>query len=308
MARDDGHRSFDDFFADVDGVRTRFLRTIDRVAFGFAATPGVIGYDLLNEPWGDEKRELGPLYREMAGVIRARHPSAILFLEGHVTTNCGKGTRLTTPSFGDFAYAPHYYKPITLVLNAWRGSCLPIDHAFAQMNGQSERWACPLFLGEFGVAATAKNAGDYVDAIYDRLDASLASGAQWNLTPGWDARKKDGWNGEDFSIVDAAGNLRPNFRPRPYPRLTAGTPTRFEYRERHSSASSWALLFSWDNCPERGETLIALPDGLFRPGTRVETTPTNIIVSHDPARRALVCRSSFRGPITLRMSEPAIQD
>jgi endoglycosylceramidase len=185
---------------------------------------------------------------------------------------------------------------------------LPINHAFTQMSGQSERWDCPLFLGEFGVAAGAKNAGPYVDAIYDRLDASLASGAQWNLTPGWDARRKDGWNGEDFSIVDAEGNLRPNFRPRPYPRLTAGIPTRFEYRESSPSAGGRALLFTWDHSPERGETVIALPEGLFRPRTRVEITPTNVDVSHDPAQRALVCRASFTGPITLRLSEPAIQE
>jgi endoglycosylceramidase len=301
------HRSFDDFFDDVDGVRTRFLRAIDRVSFWFAATPGVIGYDLLNEPWGDERRELTPLYRDMAGVIRARHPSAILFLEGHITTNFGKGTKLTSPSFGGFAYAPHYYKPLTILLNGWRGTSLPIDHAFSQMTGQSRRWDCPLFLGEFGVPAGAKNAGAYVDAIYDRLDASLASGAQWNLTPGWDDLKKDGWNGEDFSIVDHLGSLRPNFRPRPYPRITAGTPTRFEYRQSPADGGR-ALLFSWDHHPERGETEVALPDGLFRPGTRVETSPSNVVVSHDPARRAVVCRASFSGPITLRLSEPTIRD
>ena len=300
------HRSFDDFFADAGGVRTCFLRMIDRVASAFAATPGVIGYDLLNEPWGDEARELAPLYEDMAGIIRAHHPAAILFVEGHVTTNCGRRTKLPRPAFGGFAYAPHYYKPLAIVLNRWRGPCLPIDRAFGQMDRQVERWDCPLFLGEFGIAAGAKNAGDYVGAIYDRLDASLASGAQWNLTPGWDPRKKDGWNGEDFSILDPAGNVRPNFRPRPYPRITAGTPIRFEYREGTHAPGGRGCCSPGTTTRNAATTEIALPDGLFRPGTRVETSPADVVVSHDPARRSLVCLAPSPGPIAVRVSEPAI--
>jgi endoglycosylceramidase len=300
------HRSFHDFFADAGGVRSRFLQMIGRIASDFATVPGVIGYDLLNEPWGDERRDLAPLYEDMAAVIRAHHPAAILFVEGHVTSNCGMATWLPRPSYGGFAYAPHYYKPLALVMMGWRSTRLLIDHGFRSMGRQAQRWDCPLFVGEFGFPAPAKNADEYMSAVYDDLDALLASGAQWNLTPGWDPQRKDGWNGEDFSIVDAAGNLRPNFRPRPYPRATAGTPRRFEFHDNDERAGGRALLFTWDHQPACGVTEIAIPDGLFRPGTRVESTPGNILVRHDPARRALVCYSPHAGPITVRVSEPAI--
>jgi endoglycosylceramidase len=300
------HRSFADFFANTGGVRCRFLTMIDRVAAAFATTPGVIGYDLLNEPWGDERREIAPLYDEMTGLIRARHPAAIVFLEGHITSNCGLATSLPRPAYGGFAYAPHYYHPLVLVFKRWSGASWPIDVSFHRMGRQVERWGCPLFVGEFGGPAEAKHVHDYVATIYDRLDALLASGAHWNLTPGWHPETKDGWNGEDFSIVDSAGNLRPNYCPRPYPRLTAGVPQRFEFHDIDSERGGRALLFTWVNRPELGGTEIAIPDGLFRPGTRVESTPGSVSVQQDLARRALVLFSPHPGPITVRVSEPAI--
>lgn len=298
------HRSFEDFFDNLSGVRTKFLQMVARVAATLATVPGVIGYDLLNEPWGDEKHELSALYTDMANVIRTRHPTAILFIEGHVTTNCGKRTNLPRPTYDQFAYAPHYYKPLAILLHGWRSSCLSFDLAFARMGRQAEQWDCPLFVGEFGIAAGAKNAGAYVDAIYDRLDSALASGAQWNLTPGWNSERKDGWNGEDFSLFDGAGNPRPTLRPRPFPRATAGTPIHFEFRNGSARGNRRSLVFTWDNDPARGQTEIAVPDNLFHANASVEVSSANVRVKYDAATRCIACSSTDPGPITVCVSEP----
>jgi endoglycosylceramidase len=300
------HKSFMNFFSDTKGVRTSFLNMTGRLAEFFAATPGVVGYDLLNEPWGKEKTELAPLYEDMAKIIRARHPQAILFVEGHLSTNCGYATALPRPSYEGFVCAPHYYKTSAIMMNAYRGTCLPIDHAFKQMAGQSRTWNCPLFIGEFGISATAKNATAYMHTIYDRLDAVFASGTQWNLTPDWDPIQKDGWNGEDFSIFDNAGNPRANYVARPFPRATAGMPIHFEYQDESSPRAGRVLHFKWNHQPGRGDTEISLPDGLFRGQTEVEVTP-GAKVSLDRHRRVLIVRSSRAGEHSLRIWETGIE-
>jgi endoglycosylceramidase len=296
------HRSFDDFFADTHGVRTRFLMMTSRIAAAFAKTPGVVGYDLMNEPWGDEQRELAPLYRDTADAIRARHPSAVIFLEGHVTTNCGLQTELPRPATGNAAYAPHYYRPTTILLKRWHGATLEINTAFKHMTAKAAEWDVPLFVGEFGVAAETRNAGDYVAALYDRLDACLASGAQWNYTPHWTDRAKDGWNGEDFSVLDPSGALRPNFRPRPYPRLTAGMPRQFEYQDAKSPTAARSLVFLWEHRPELGATKIFVPNALFPPDSTVTVSSAEVICVRDLARQVLVCRAPSVMPVAIRLT------
>lgn len=293
------HRSFDDFFADAVGVRSHYLAMLGRISARLAAVPGVVGYDLMNEPWGNERTELGPLYRDAAPVIRQAHPWAILFIEGHVTTNSGIQTRLPRPTFDNAAYAPHFYRPVTLVTNRWYGSTLAARYAFAHMGAKSAEWNVPLFVGEFGVGAPTKNGGAYVDDIFDRLDACLASGAQWNYTPNWNPRDKDGWNGEDFSIFEPDGRVRPNFRLRPYPRNTAGVPLQFRYDR--TGACPW-LTYTWQHDPTRGDTEVFVPTALFPSGSAVDIQPAGSTCWRDEARQLVVCRASRAQTMTLRIT------
>ena len=192
----------------------------------------MIGYDPLNEPWGDEAKELSPLYRDAAAVLRARHPTAILFLAGHATTGNGRQTRMPRPAIDNFAYSPHYYTALVVVRNGWYGGTRAVDRGFATMGSKADEWGVPLFVGEFGIHADARRAGDYISLLYDHFDLSLASGAQWNYTPHWNERTGDGWNGENYNIFDASGHPGRTTALVPSPARSPALPSAFSTTSR----------------------------------------------------------------------------
>jgi endoglycosylceramidase len=302
----DMHHSFRDFYADSEGARTAFLALWGRLARRFASHPGVIGYDILNEPWGSEKGELAPLYRDAARVIRAEDPHAILFVEPLVfmTTFGFRKSELPKPDFDNFAYAPHFYDPLVAALNSWSFWRSGIArHAFDRMTAKARELDAPLFVGEFGESGTMGNARWFTDYQYDELDTLFVSGAQWNYTPSWSTSRHDGWNSEDMSIVDAEGALRSNYRSRPYARAIAGEPvSQQEVRARGGDLASYEL--EWRQSGDQGETEIYLPAEMLREPEIFETgfEGPGLSCETDLALSRIRCRSRSAGSMSFRVS------
>ncbi len=291
----DTHRSWNDFYADVGGVRTSYLAMLTEVAKRVGAHPAVIGYDMLNEPWGDEVTQIGPLYEEAARALKAEDPDAILFVSAQALTSAGQETLLAKPTFTNFAYSPHYYDGGIVLSKTWSGGTL--DEPVGRMSAQADRWNAPLFVGEFGGPADAVNVGAYVDAFYAALDTRFSSGAQWAMAMKWDPVKKDGWNTEDFSIVDDLGKLRANYRVRAYAPRISGEPTSF------SSVldPEPVVELSWSHRPELGKTRIFAPEAeLFGGRTRI-TTRGGLACAYEADRRHLSCGSAEAGEKTARL-------
>jgi len=290
------HASFGAFYGDDEGVRTAFLELWERVALAFEPNPGVIGYDVINEPWGFESSELAPLYDDAEVAIRSAHPDAILFIEGHVTTNGGIiQTTLPKPSFGNFAYAPHFYDALVLVSHTYLGVTLPTDNGFATMSSKAAEWNVPLFVGEFGTHGDTFAAPAYMDLQYERMDERLASGAQWNYTPGWTPTHKDGWNDEDLSIVDDAGVLRPNWRARAYPMRVAGIPESFS-----AIGNDVQLTFA---PTDSGDTVIFVPsDALWGVSPPViQTTEIGATCAYEEPTRTVRCSGFQAGTAAINV-------
>jgi endoglycosylceramidase len=299
------HRSFRDFFDNRNGVRAHYMAMLAEVSTAFASNQGVIGYDLMNEPWGDEREDLAPLYIEAATVIRSRDPDALIFVEGHITTNAGLQTDLPALPIEGMAYAPHYYHPQTILIGRWNGLASAMNRAFRNMTRKSQEWEVPLFLGEFGMAAEIGRTDAYIDAIYDRMDAALASGAQWNYTPDWNEERKDGWNQEDFNIIHRRdGRIRPNFAPRPYPRATAGVPLALQYDGPTVADPATSLSYTWNHNPAVGATEVFLPEAVFPTSSRVRVEPSESTVRRDYARQLLLISRPTPGPTRLSVIVP----
>jgi len=251
------HIAWASFHGDAIGARTRFLTMIGRVATRLASHDAVIGYDILNEPWGDEATELHRLHEDAAVALRHADPSAILFVSPHALISAGGRSKLVKPSFGNFVFSPHYYDANVVTFGSWGGGAP--DSAFANMSGVASAWGVPFFVGEFGASATTSNVAGYVASLYDALDAALVGGAQWVYTPAWTPAGKDGWNGEDMSIFEGTGAPRANFAARAFPRRVAGTPTYF-----FQDPGAGDVELTWDHVTQAGVTELYVPvEALF---------------------------------------------
>jgi len=298
----DMHDSFSAFYADENGVRTSYLDLWTYLAGHFADRPGVIGFDLFNEPWGWEATELSPLYEDAALDIRAQAADKILFIEGHGSSNSGSPltqTGLLEPTFDNYAYAPHFYETavITTHLFPWPHLPTATNTAFTTMSSKADEWGVPLFVGEFGAFEDTLGVEEYMELQYERLDDHFASGAQWNWTPGWTAAEVDGWNGEDLSIIDNNGALRANFRIRAGPRRIAGTPLQFD-------DEGETISVRWEHHEGLGATEIFLPADVLWSSTlpQVDVLEGDIDCSYSSAARLLSCESETSGEVFIEIS------
>ena len=204
------------FHRDLEGARTRYLAMVERVAARMSSHRNVIGYDVMNEPFG-QKYELHDLFEDVGAAIRKSDPDRILFVPSHPL-----GPNAPRVSHANISHSPHFYESGVYVSGAWSGTDvgLPLD----QLKQTADDWQSPMLLGEFGSNVNTGRGNEYLEAIYTWLDQRFVSGTQWNYTPGWTPTLKDGWNDEDFSISADSGLRAEIFVPRPYPQKTAGVP------------------------------------------------------------------------------------
>lgn len=243
------------FHNDSEGAKSAYIEMVGTVAEHLSKYENVVGYELLNEPWGTAE-ELTGLFNAVGAAIRAGHPEAILFVPSHALASAGlPAPEPLKPSFDNIIYAPHFYDSSVLLQQTWTG--VSPATALNTMAKKANDWQVPLFLGEFGAPADTVNGKGYMDALYTWLNDGFHSGAQWNYTPTWQENSKDGWNNEDLSIVDDKGELRENFNPHPHPLAIAGEPIHFVENEQE-------MILRWKHNRSLTTTELYVPEGFAK--------------------------------------------
>lgn len=263
-------QQYDDLYANAIGpggvgLADRFAAMWGHVAAYFASTPGILGYDLLNEPWagynwlgcmssllcGQQAVGLGNLYAKAGAAIRAVDKNHIVFYSPFSTANSGLADAVAPAPFpnsneagnGGQALSFHAY----CIPSIQFGSPLSCDITDPIVMDRALSTAAAAdaatMLTEFG----AKKDPSTIQPTLDAADAHLMGWQYWHYCncddpttsgPG-EQGLVDHPSGalvdlnfaslaEATSALTAGGNVdwaKLDALSRPYPRATSGTPT-----------------------------------------------------------------------------------
>ena len=255
----------DGFYTDA-GIRKHFIDAWHHVAQRLAREPGVIGFDVLNEPsWGTyplaqfEHDRLEPFYGDVVAAVHSAAPAWLAFLEPGASRNGGFASGLVPFSFDNVVYAPHSYDN-----DAESGSGFDPSHRQTILDNvqaladEATGLHAALWIGEYGGDPSKPGIVEYMTAQYDAAGAVAASTMYWayDKSDGYGLLAPDGT--EKTALLDVI--------VRPYPMRVAGTPISYAF-----DAATRTFTFTYK--PDRGvnkPTELSVPARNYPMGYSVE--------------------------------------
>jgi endoglycosylceramidase len=246
------------FINNEDGILDGYQGLMNLVASYYSKNKNLIGYELLNEPYGIDSDKLVKLYMNTAAMIHGVAPEKMIFFEPLAMGD----SNFENIKIPNGVFSPHIYDALTQIFHYWDidSTRSRVLREKGEMIDTSLRKNEPVVITEYGVHEITTNAKESSEAILDLADSRFVSAIQWVYSPEWTPELKDGWNDEDASIVDDQGKLRVNAVIRPYLQKAAGIPVTQECR---STPDGYVYDLAWDNVPEIGATEIFYPAHLL---------------------------------------------
>ncbi len=219
--------------ADLRGYQIRvWTHVVERVA----DHPALLGYDLLNEPFGKvregenlfaaaarvEREQLTPMYQRLTDAISAVDPDHWVFIEPPNLASLGIATSLGRVTGPKVAVYPHMYDASIETATYTPDGVVQYDPTFfSKWQGAISTYVAanpmPLMVGEWGVALPEEPGMDQF--VRDSLATLDRTGSGWSVF---------NWcKGGGYCPLDAAGNDRAGIGQifQPYARAISGAPT-----------------------------------------------------------------------------------
>ena len=227
------------------GLQDRYAGAWAAVAKAFAGNPSVLGYELFNEPFPGTlweaclvplvgcalfEGQLTAFYNRVDKAIRSVDPSTTVWFEPSVLFNEGLPTDLGTVADPHTGFAFHDYCAFETVLSN-AALCPPEDDlVFGNAAAYAKSHGIPDLMTEFGATDDLGN----LTEVANIADTNMVGWLEWAYTG--NDKTSSSPNGQ--SLV-----LNPELPPtgsnvvtaklaalaRPYPQLTSGTPTGWNY-------------------------------------------------------------------------------
>src|SRR5437763_5785848 len=252
------NRAFDNFWQNAPGpggvgIGDRYAQAWEHVASRFAGDNGVLGYDLLNEPWPGtgwqqcanpagcpafDQGVFAAFYQRTLKALRAGDQRHLAFYEPNVIFNDGADTQL--PKFGDkrLGMSWHNYCLVGDVSGSGGGGGQGCDTEeslpFQNADKRAQATGDATLLTEFG----ATDDLDTLRRVVTRADQFMSGWQYWAYCGCKDPTTQG--PGETQAIVKdpskppTGDNLKTEklkVLVRPYPQLIAGTPTSWDFDE-----------------------------------------------------------------------------
>ena len=246
------NRAFDNFWANISGpgdvgIGDRYAQAWKHVAERFTSHDGILGYDLLNEPWPGtgwqqcanpsgcpafDQGRFADFYKRTLAALRQGDSRHLAFYEPAVTFNFGGGTALPKLDDPRTAMSWHVYclSPTT---GPGGNACaqselLPFQNAQAR----SESTGDPTLVTEFGATDDLAD----IERIAGYADQHMVGWQYWHYCGCSDPTTQG--PGETQAIVkdpakppegDNVKSEKLGVLVRPYPQLVAGTPKSWKF-------------------------------------------------------------------------------
>jgi len=302
------NRAFDHFWANDVGPSGRRLQDDDgamlaRVAGRLAGEPGLIGYEVINEPWPGsqyptcivpavgcpvfDKGAFSAYYAKVIPMIRAADPQHSIWYEPVTTFNQGVPTSVVPPKDANLGFAFHDYTPCGDYSGAApqgapmppNAVCQPFDEN-VMTNAESHSAATGSALLETEFGATHDTAG--IAHQLDVFDEHMIPWMFWSYTNYVVAVNGDG------SLKPASGqnvnSAMLTTLARPYPQLISGTPAGWSF---DTATKTLSFRYSRSRASGHGvfgagsETDIAVPRIAYPDGYLATVTGGSVVSSAD---------------------------